>query len=66
MSQENTGKEQRPIEEDNANAEFVKIKEKNNALEKKLGEAEQKTQMAKNEVRNMHMLRPKRKIHKER
>jgi hypothetical protein len=66
MSQENSGKGQRPIEKDNDNnihvltAELVKVKEekkameeKNKVLEEKLGEAEQNAKIAKNEVWNI-------------
>jgi hypothetical protein len=66
MSQDNAGKVQRPFEGDNANnaAELVNVKEEYKALEKKLREAEQKAQMAKNEVRKIHMLLPEWEIHK--
>jgi hypothetical protein len=56
MSQENTVQSEKPIEENNGNAELVKMKEKNKALEEKLEAAEQKAQMAKNEVRNIHYI----------
>jgi hypothetical protein len=56
MSQDNAGNCQQPFEGDNANdaptAELDKVKEENKALKEKLREAEQKMQMAKNEVRN--------------
>jgi GH35 family endo-1,4-beta-xylanase len=60
MSQENAEKCQKPLGEDNANyintltTELDMVKEKNKALEEMLREAEQKAQMAKSEVRNIH------------
>jgi hypothetical protein len=70
MSQENAEKCQKPLGEDNANyintltTELDMVKEKNKALEEMLGEAEQKAQTAKSEVRNTS--RPKWEINKER
>jgi hypothetical protein len=62
MSQENAEKCQKLLGGDNANyinaltTELDNAKEDNKILEENLGEAEQKTQMAKNEVSNILLL----------